>query len=87
MLCGVACSAVAAGRSQEREVQARRLEEERRRRAEAERRLQDEAAHRRRLVDEEVKMREKHFCQVSAKETPNITHRALLTYLTTSAWF
>lgn len=54
-------------RSQEREVQARRqmLEEERRRREEAERRLQDETAHRLRLVEEEVKMREKHFSQVS----------------------
>uniref|UniRef100_A0A672Z3D2 Pleckstrin homology-like domain family B member 1 n=1 Tax=Sphaeramia orbicularis TaxID=375764 RepID=A0A672Z3D2_9TELE len=49
----------------EREVQARRqmLEEERRRREEAERRLQDETAHRQRLVEEEVKMREKHFSQ------------------------
>lgn len=56
-----------ARRSQEREVQARRqmLEEERRRREEAERRLQDETAHRQRLVEEEVKMREKHFSQVS----------------------
>lgn len=54
-------------RSQEREVQARRqmLEEERRRREEAERRLLDETAHRQRLVEEEVKMREKHFSQVS----------------------
>lgn len=54
-------------RSQEREAQARRqmLEEERRRREEAERRLQDETAHRQRLVEEEVKMREKHFSQVS----------------------
>lgn len=52
---------------QEREVQARRqmLEEERRRREEAERRLQDETTHRQRLVEEEVKMREKHFSQVS----------------------
>lgn len=56
--------------SQEREVQSRRqmLEEERRRREEAERRLQDEAAHRQRLVEEEVKMREKHFSQVSGTE-------------------
>lgn len=53
--------------SQEREVQTRRqmLEEERRRREEAERRLQDETAHRQKLVEEEVKMREKHFSQVS----------------------
>ncbi|KAL0993784.1 hypothetical protein UPYG_G00113890 [Umbra pygmaea] len=51
--------------SREREVQARRqmLEEERRRREEAERRLQDETSHRQRLVEEEVKMREKHFSQ------------------------
>uniref|UniRef100_A0A8C7RZP5 Pleckstrin homology-like domain, family B, member 1a n=1 Tax=Oncorhynchus mykiss TaxID=8022 RepID=A0A8C7RZP5_ONCMY len=51
--------------SPEREVQARRqmLEEERRRREEAERRLQDETTHRQRLVEEEVKMREKHFSQ------------------------
>ncbi|XP_074466194.1 pleckstrin homology-like domain family B member 1 isoform X10 [Sebastes fasciatus] len=51
--------------NREREVQARRqmLEEERRRREEAERRLQDETAHRLRLVEEEVKMREKHFSQ------------------------
>uniref|UniRef100_A0A8B9HID0 Pleckstrin homology-like domain family B member 1 n=1 Tax=Astyanax mexicanus TaxID=7994 RepID=A0A8B9HID0_ASTMX len=51
--------------SQEREVQARRqlLEEERRRREEVERRLQDETTHRQRLVDEEVKMREKHCSQ------------------------
>ncbi|XP_078786620.1 pleckstrin homology-like domain family B member 1 isoform X17 [Oryzias latipes] len=51
--------------NREREVQSRRqmLEEERRRREEAERRLQDEAAHRQRLVEEEVKMREKHFSQ------------------------
>lgn len=41
------------------------MEEERRRREEAERRLQDETAHRLRLVEEEVKMREKHFSQVS----------------------
>ncbi|XP_076745204.1 pleckstrin homology-like domain family B member 1 isoform X6 [Maylandia zebra] len=51
--------------NREREVQARRqmLEEERRRREEAERRLQDETAHRQRLVEEEVKMREKQFSQ------------------------
>ncbi|KAJ7996183.1 hypothetical protein DPEC_G00234410 [Dallia pectoralis] len=51
--------------SREREVQARwqMLEEERRRREEAERRLQDETSHRQRLVEEEVKMREKHFSQ------------------------
>ncbi|XP_028323113.1 pleckstrin homology-like domain family B member 1 isoform X8 [Gouania willdenowi] len=51
--------------TREKEVQARRqmLEEERRRREEAERRLQDETENRHRLVEEEVKMREKHFSQ------------------------
>ncbi|XP_031428318.1 pleckstrin homology-like domain family B member 1 isoform X7 [Clupea harengus] len=51
--------------SREREAQARRqmLEEERRRREEVERRLQEETAHRQRLVDEEVKLREKHCSQ------------------------
>uniref|UniRef100_A0A8C5MPJ2 Pleckstrin homology like domain family B member 1 n=1 Tax=Leptobrachium leishanense TaxID=445787 RepID=A0A8C5MPJ2_9ANUR len=51
--------------SREREVEARRraLEDERRRREELERRLQDETAHRQRLVEKEVKMREKNFSQ------------------------
>nr|DBA16160.1 TPA: hypothetical protein GDO54_003580 [Pyxicephalus adspersus] len=51
--------------SREREVEARRraLEDERRRREELERRLHDETAHRQRLVEKEVKMREKHFSQ------------------------
>ncbi|XP_051551924.1 pleckstrin homology-like domain family B member 1 isoform X7 [Myxocyprinus asiaticus] len=51
--------------SREREVQARKqlLEVERRRREEVERRLQDETAHRQRLVEEEVKMREKQCSQ------------------------
>lgn len=51
--------------SREREVQARKqmLEAERRRREEVERRLLDETAHRQRLVEEEVKMREKHCSQ------------------------
>ncbi|XP_040181423.1 pleckstrin homology-like domain family B member 1 isoform X15 [Rana temporaria] len=51
--------------SREREVEARRraLEDERRRREDLERRLHDETAHRQRLVDKEVKMREKHFSQ------------------------
>ncbi|KAM4702626.1 pleckstrin homology-like domain family B member 1 [Rhinophrynus dorsalis] len=51
--------------SREREVEARRraLEDERRRREDLERRLQDETAHRQRLVEKEVKMREKHFSQ------------------------
>lgn len=51
---------------QERESLARRqmLEEERRRREEAEKRLQDEAFHRQRLVEKEVKLRAKNFSQV-----------------------
>ncbi|XP_075460290.1 pleckstrin homology-like domain family B member 1 isoform X4 [Ascaphus truei] len=51
--------------SREREVEVRRraLEEERRRREDLERRLQDETAHRQRLVEKAVKMREKHFSQ------------------------
>ncbi|XP_053307413.1 pleckstrin homology-like domain family B member 1 isoform X4 [Spea bombifrons] len=51
--------------SREREVEVRRkaLEDERRRREELERRLQNETAHRQRLVDKEVKMREKNFSQ------------------------
>lgn len=51
---------------QEREVEARKraLDDERRRRKELEKRLQDETSHRQRLVDKEVKMREKHFSQV-----------------------
>ncbi|XP_056100865.1 pleckstrin homology-like domain family B member 1 isoform X9 [Rhinichthys klamathensis goyatoka] len=51
--------------SREREVQARKqlLEAERRRREEVERRLMDETVHRQRLVEEEVKMREKQCSQ------------------------
>nr|XP_014350575.1 PREDICTED: pleckstrin homology-like domain family B member 1 isoform X2 [Latimeria chalumnae] len=51
--------------TREREMEARRqaLEEERRRREDLEKRLQDETAHRQRLVEKEVKMREKHFSQ------------------------
>ncbi|XP_052448833.1 pleckstrin homology-like domain family B member 1 isoform X7 [Carassius gibelio] len=51
--------------SREREVQARKqlLEAETRRREEMERRLQDETAHRQRLVEEEVKLREKQCSQ------------------------
>ncbi|XP_043094498.1 pleckstrin homology-like domain family B member 1 isoform X14 [Puntigrus tetrazona] len=51
--------------SREREVQARKqlLEAERRRREEVERRLLDETAHRQRLVEEEVKLREKQCSQ------------------------
>ncbi|KAJ8276649.1 hypothetical protein COCON_G00084010 [Conger conger] len=49
----------------EKEAHARKqmLEEERRRREEAEKRLQEETVHRERLVEKEVKMREKHFSQ------------------------
>uniref|UniRef100_A0A3P9HWC0 Pleckstrin homology-like domain family B member 1 n=1 Tax=Oryzias latipes TaxID=8090 RepID=A0A3P9HWC0_ORYLA len=49
----------------EQESLARRqlLEEERRRREEAEKRLQDEAFHRQRLVEKEVKLRAKNFSQ------------------------
>ncbi|XP_075696148.1 pleckstrin homology-like domain family B member 1 isoform X3 [Rhinoderma darwinii] len=51
--------------SREREVESRKraLEDERRRRKELEKRLQDETSHRQRLIDREVKMREKHFSQ------------------------
>ncbi|XP_057209785.1 pleckstrin homology-like domain family B member 1 isoform X7 [Triplophysa rosa] len=51
--------------SREREVQARKqqLEAERKRREEVERRLLDETAHRQRLVEEEVQMREKQCSQ------------------------
>uniref|UniRef100_A0AAY4E1D8 Pleckstrin homology-like domain family B member 1 n=1 Tax=Denticeps clupeoides TaxID=299321 RepID=A0AAY4E1D8_9TELE len=60
-----AMSLTPASVSQEREAQVRRqlLEEERRRREEVERRLLDETAHRQRLVEEEVKLREKHCSQ------------------------
>ncbi|XP_064206961.1 pleckstrin homology-like domain family B member 1 isoform X4 [Anguilla rostrata] len=49
----------------EKEAHARKqmLEEERRRREEAEKRLQEETVHRERLVEKEVKMREKQFSQ------------------------
>ncbi|XP_062450428.1 pleckstrin homology-like domain family B member 1 isoform X7 [Rhea pennata] len=51
--------------SREREMELRRqaLEDERRRREQLERRLQDETACRQKLVEKEVKMREKHFSQ------------------------
>lgn len=52
---------------QEREMEARRqaLEEERRRREELEKRLQEETSRRQRLVEREVKLREKQRSQVS----------------------
>nr|XP_033773508.1 pleckstrin homology-like domain family B member 1 isoform X3 [Geotrypetes seraphini] len=51
--------------AREREVEMRRqaLEDERKRREELEKRLQDETVHRQRLIEKEVKMREKHFSQ------------------------
>uniref|UniRef100_A0A8C3CEP0 Pleckstrin homology-like domain family B member 1 n=1 Tax=Cairina moschata TaxID=8855 RepID=A0A8C3CEP0_CAIMO len=49
----------------EREMELRRqaLEDERRRREQLERRLQDETTRRQKLVEKEVKLREKHFSQ------------------------
>ena len=51
---------------QEREMEMRRqaLEEERRRREELEKRLQEETSRRQRLVEREVKLREKQRSQV-----------------------
>ncbi|XP_074833287.1 pleckstrin homology-like domain family B member 1 isoform X14 [Carettochelys insculpta] len=51
--------------SEEREMEMRRqaLEDERRRREQLEQRLQDETAHRQKLIEKEVKMREKQFSQ------------------------
>ncbi|XP_074833286.1 pleckstrin homology-like domain family B member 1 isoform X13 [Carettochelys insculpta] len=51
--------------SREREMEMRRqaLEDERRRREQLEQRLQDETAHRQKLIEKEVKMREKQFSQ------------------------
>ncbi|XP_069470526.1 pleckstrin homology-like domain family B member 1 isoform X16 [Ambystoma mexicanum] len=51
--------------SREREMEMRRqaLDDERRRREDLERRLQDETTHRQRLIEKEVKMRERHFSQ------------------------
>ncbi|XP_069080885.1 pleckstrin homology-like domain family B member 1 isoform X28 [Pleurodeles waltl] len=51
--------------SREREMEMRRqaLDDERRRREDLERRLQDETAHRQRLIEKEVKMRERQFSQ------------------------
>lgn len=53
---------------QEREMEMRRqaLEEERRRREELEKRLQEETSRRQRLVEREVKLREKQRSQVFA---------------------
>uniref|UniRef100_A0A3P9KD61 Pleckstrin homology-like domain family B member 1 n=1 Tax=Oryzias latipes TaxID=8090 RepID=A0A3P9KD61_ORYLA len=50
-------------REQESLARRQMLEEERRRREEAEKRLQDEAFHRQRLVEKEVKLRAKNFSQ------------------------
>lgn len=51
---------------QEREMELRQqaLEDERWRREQLERRLQDETVRRQKLVEKEVKLREKHFSQV-----------------------
>lgn len=46
------------------ELRRQALEDERRRREQLERRLQDETARRQKLVEKEVKLREKHFSQV-----------------------
>jgi len=55
---------------QEREMELRRqaLEDERRRREQLERRLQDETTRRQKLVEKEVKLREKHFSQVQGRQ-------------------
>lgn len=46
------------------ELRRQALEDERRRREQLERRLQDETTRRQKLVEKEVKLREKHFSQV-----------------------
>lgn len=46
------------------ELRRQALEDERRRREQLERRLQDETARRQKLIEKEVKMREKQFAQV-----------------------
>lgn len=48
------------------ELRRQALEDERRRREQLERRLQEETARRQKLVEKEVKMREKQFAQVSS---------------------
>ncbi|XP_054853673.1 pleckstrin homology-like domain family B member 1 isoform X4 [Eublepharis macularius] len=50
-------------REQEMELRQQELEDERRRRVQLERQLQNEATRRQRLIEEEVKMREKQFAQ------------------------
>ncbi|XP_061683462.1 pleckstrin homology-like domain family B member 1 isoform X3 [Syngnathoides biaculeatus] len=50
-------------REQESFARHQMLEDERKRREEAEKRLQDETLHRQQLVEKEVKMRAKNFCQ------------------------
>ncbi|NXI56004.1 PHLB2 protein, partial [Chloroceryle aenea] len=47
----------------EMELRRQALEDERRRREQLERRLQDETTRRQKLVEKEVKLREKHFSQ------------------------
>lgn len=53
------------------ELRRQALEDERRRREQLERRLQDETTRRQKLVEKEVKLREKHFSQVRGKLTPS----------------
>uniref|UniRef100_A0A8C6JFE9 Pleckstrin homology-like domain family B member 1 n=1 Tax=Melopsittacus undulatus TaxID=13146 RepID=A0A8C6JFE9_MELUD len=52
-----------AAREREMELRRQALEDERRRREQLERRLQDETTRRQKLVEKEVKLREKHFSQ------------------------
>lgn len=56
---------------QEREMEIRRqaLEDERRRREELEKRLQEETSRRQRLVETEMKLREKQRSQVFTRKT------------------
>ncbi|XP_066495354.1 pleckstrin homology-like domain family B member 1 isoform X15 [Tiliqua scincoides] len=56
-------SRLAESREQEMELRRQALEDERWRREQLERRLQDEAARRQKLVEKEVKLREKQFAQ------------------------
>lgn len=57
--------------AQEREMEIRRqaLEDERRRREELEKRLQEETSRRQRLVETEMKLREKQRSQVFTRKT------------------
>lgn len=57
------------------ELRRQALEDERRRREQLERRLQDETARRQKLVEKEVKLREKHFSQVRGGLPPPVWGR------------